>query len=314
MICGHKKPDMFRLGTTAMVLLAATLAGAPRASAVSVGYASSGLQLTLDRIRADDAAGLQITASGNLWDEGRQATPGSTSDGSHAIAPFGNPLALGIGDGLGLGSSAWTSTTGPKGLSDSFTYVDGLLSITNDSSTRARLRFTLGYDLTASATVARPEAELAYGRSFVGVESARSGMLFQAASEADSVFGPQKDNLLDIWTLRLTVAPGASETYYLYADLEASSASLVPVPVPPALGLMAVALGVLAALTFSRRPRPVPAAVRFDSGSASARPEGATRYVEGGKREPHLASKGTACRMPSYDGELRMCWKRFVQA
>lgn len=301
MTCGREKPAMLHLGASAFVFLAATLAGALPSSAVSVGHASGALQLTLDRIRADDAAGLSITASGGLWDQGRTATPGSIADGSHTITPSGAPLSLGIGDGLRLGSGAWTSATGPYGLGDSFTHVNGLLSITNNSGSDARLRFTLGYDLTASAKVADPGAELAYGRSFIGLESARSGMLFQAASEADSIFGPQNDSLLDIWTLRLNMAPGASETYYLYADSEASSASLVPVPLPPALGAMGAALAALAALALPRR-RPTAPAV--GPGWTWPRSACAMKYAQWGNRTRRAASESTACRRPSNNRKL----------
>jgi hypothetical protein len=129
-----------------------------------------------------------------------------------------------------------------------------MLSITNNSEDRARLRFRLSYDLSAFASVADPDAEYGTGRSFLGIESTTFGVLFQVFAEADSVFGPPAHAIADSIRVVLNVRPGATETIFLVADSEASAASVAAVPLPPALPGLLAALGALFAVARRRSP------------------------------------------------------------
>ena len=161
------------------------------AAAVSIGLADAHLQLTLKRIKAGDPGALQIGASVGLADQGRQASPGSTAASDYDIGVLGNPLSLGIGDGLELGSTSRSSAVGPLGLADLFTYTDGILSITNSSDERARLRFSVAYDMSALASVGDPGAEYGYGRSFIGLAS-ESGRSVSSRGRGGQRVGPAR--------------------------------------------------------------------------------------------------------------------------
>lgn len=223
------------------------------AGAVSLGYSEAGLSFTLVGMSAPGAPGVEIGAAVGLADQGRFENPGGTANGGYELAVLGNPAAIGIGEGLELGSSARTSAVGPSGLADAFTYTDGVLSLRNTSDTRVRLDFALSFDLSATASAQAPQEEAAFSRAAIGVLSATHGALFRAAAEADTVFGPLADMILDSLAFSLRLRPQQTETLYLTADTEASAASLATIPVPPALVLLLGGLGGLALL--ARRAR-----------------------------------------------------------
>ena len=240
--------------SAAATLLVCVLVGP--AAAVTVSEADADLMFVLKKIHAAEPGGIEVGAAAALNDQGTLENPGGHARSNYDVGVIGDPLNIGIGDGVRLGSGASTSAIGPSGLGDAFTYTDGAITIRNNSSERARLKFVARFDLSTAAGVDVPDLEAGYARASVGLESATSGVLFHAASEADTVFGPLTDGLRDRLKVTLRLGPGETETLYLVADSESQSASLAAVPVPPALALLLGALGGLAALARRGGRRP----------------------------------------------------------
>ena len=239
-----------RLGSASLI---ATCFLAGPAAATTISYADAGLTFALKKIHAVDPAGIEIGAAAGLYDQDTLKNDGGNARSDYAAAVLGNPLSLGIGDGLRLGSSAWTHAIGPSGLGDAFTYTDGAITIRNGSNENARLRFVLSFDLAAAAGVDDPGLEAGYARASAGVESSSAGVLHYLFSEADSVFGPDADEYHDRIGVTVRLRPDQTETLYLVADTESQSVSLAPVPAPPGLALLLTALGALAARRRSLR-------------------------------------------------------------
>jgi hypothetical protein len=232
--------------SAAATLIACVLAGP--GGAVTVSEADANLMFLLKKVQGAERGAIKVGAAAALNDQGTLENPGGNARSDHAVGVIGDPLNIGFGDGVRLASGAWTAAIGPSGLGDAFAYTDGAISIRNASGERARLKFVASFDLSTAAGVEVPDLEAGYARASVGLESASFGVLFHAASEADTVFGPVTDGLRDRLKVTLRLDPGEADTLYLVADTESQSASLAPVPVPPALALLLGALGALAAL------------------------------------------------------------------
>ena len=154
--------------SAAATLLVCVLAGP--AAAVTVSEADADLMFVLKKIYAAELGGIEVGAAAALNDQGTLENPGGHARSDYDVGVIGDPLNIGIGDGVRLGSGASTSAIGPSGLGDAFTYTDGAITIRNNSSERARLKFVARFDLSAAAGVDVPDLEAGYARASVGLE------------------------------------------------------------------------------------------------------------------------------------------------
>ena len=225
------------------------------AAAVSISTAGIELSLVITDISGGDPAGLAITGGVGLFDEGKVVQGGGRGKHRSNLSVSGDPGALGVGDGIFLDAGARSSAVGPAGLADTFSFNDGFLSVNNASTSALDVDFLLSYDLRGTTSVGVPDKEAGFARAAGSLGSGLTGVMLDLFAEADSILGPLSKTVVSTLPFSRRFGPMQSDTFYVTADAEASSASLAAIPLPPALPMLAAAVAGLVAVARRRRPR-----------------------------------------------------------
>lgn len=228
--------------------------GVGPAAAVSISTAGIELSLVIADISGGDPSGLAISGGVGLFDEGTVVQGGGRAKKRSDLSVSGDPSALGVGDGIFFDAGARSSAVGPAGLADTFSFNDGFITVNNASMSPLDVDFLLSYDLAGTASVNAPDMEAGFARAAGSLRSSL-GVMLDLVAEADSILGPLSKTVVSTLPFTRRFGPMQSDTFHVTADAEASSASLAPIPLPPALPMLAAAVASLAAVALRRRPR-----------------------------------------------------------
>jgi hypothetical protein len=231
---------MIRSTATALALGGATLAAGPTAQAGVFDAASGGALSVTDVRYSGSDVGLSISVLDEYLDE-------LSSGGGSALAD----LSYDIADPTGFAVSAQTSADGTNnagGVADAVVLFEFL----NGTDGDVEIDFSYNYDIEASAerdqrTFSDATADALFNFFLDGVVIDGAG--FEDVSVyADATFGPTLDELDGSGEFTVLLPVGES------AELDiVSSAFGNSVPVPPALALMGLGLGLLAGVGRTRR-------------------------------------------------------------
>ena len=139
------------------------------------------------------------------------------------------------------------------GLIDLRGFADFSVTLTNVGDTAFDVLFSVEYILDASASVAQPLFDTAYGFASIDVSSTLQDIVLFAS--LDTLLDSMPPTLSDVYTpFAFTLDPGAFEVIDVLTEAQVVI-DAAPIPLPPAGMMLVAALGGLAGVGSLRRKR-----------------------------------------------------------